>query len=87
MGEPDPFRLRWRAELRAMIGDVIRQCMTRAEAQRHFITRARERVEKQERERFTAMAEAELLSVRESNFARYRVRPSEYYAWKHAWSE
>ncbi|MCP4680564.1 MAG: Fic family protein [Deltaproteobacteria bacterium] len=86
MGEPDPFRFRWRADLRAVVGDVIRQCMTRAEAQRHIMTRARDHVDEQERERFTGMAEAELLSVRESNFARYRVRLSEYYAWKHAWS-
>ncbi len=63
------------------------QHMTRAEAQRHLITRARECVDKRERERFTEIAEAELLSVRESDFARYQARPSEYYAWKRAWFE
>lgn len=87
MGEPDPFRLRWRADLQAVIGDVIRQCMTRADAQRHVLAWAREHVDKKERERFTGMAEAELVSVRESNFARYRVRPSEYYTWRRSWIE
>ena len=87
MGEPDPFRLRWRNDLQLLIGDVIRQCMTRSDAQFHVAAWAREHVDEHERERFTTMVEAELLSVRESNFARYRVRLSEYYIWKRAWTE
>lgn len=80
MGEPDPFRLKWRNDLQAVIGDVIRQCMSRADAQRRVTVWAGVHVDEHERERFVTMVEAELLSVREGNFARYRVRPSEYYA-------
>ena len=87
MGEPDPFRLRWRADLQALVGEVIRRRMTRADAHRHVAAWAENHVGEEERESFTAMAEAELLAVRESNYARYRVRPSEYHAWKIAWSE
>jgi hypothetical protein len=87
LGEPDPFRLRWRNDLQSLIGDVIRQCMIRTDAQRHISAWVRKHVDEHEQERFIAMVEAELLNVRESNFARYRVRPSEYYAWKGAWSE
>ncbi len=87
MGEPDPFRLQWRNDLQSLICDVIRQCMPRTDAQRHISAWAKEHVEGHERERFIAMVEAELLNVSESNFARYHVRPSEYYAWKGAWSE
>jgi Fic/DOC family protein len=86
VGEPDPFRLRWRNDLQAVIRDVIRQCMTRADAQRYVIAWDREHVDEQERERFTTMVKAELLSVRESNFARYRVRLSEYHVWKQTWT-
>jgi fido (protein-threonine AMPylation protein) len=86
MGEPDPFRLRWRTDLQAVVSDVIRQCMTRADAQRHIRVWVRAHVDEPDRERFTIMAETELLSVRESNFARYRVRLSEYHAWKRAWT-
>lgn len=87
MGEPDPFRLRWRTDLQAVVGDVIRQGMSRSDAQRHLGSWAREHVNEEERERFSNMAEAELLSVRESNFARYRVRLSEYHTWRRAWTE
>ncbi len=87
MGEPDPFRLRWRADLQRLVGDVIRQGMTRGEAHHHVSAWVSVHVDDRERERFTVMAEAELLGVRESNFARYRVRPSEYHAWKIVWNE
>lgn len=87
LGEPDPFRLRWRADLQSLVGDVIRQCMTRGEAHHHVAAWTRLHVDAQERDRFTVMAEAELLGVRESNFARFRVRPSEYHAWKIVWNE
>ena len=50
LGEPDPFRLRYREQLREL-------------------------------------AEAELTSLHEGNFARYRIRPSEFAAWWQAWEE
>ena len=74
------------SSLQTLVGEVTRRCMTRAEAHRHVVTWAKAHVGEAERERFTAMAEAELLGVRESNFARYRVRPSEYHAWKIVWA-
>lgn len=45
-----------------------------------------EHVEEQERERFRAIAERELLSLHERNFARYQVRPPEFAAWQEVWS-
>ena len=39
-----------------------------------------------ERERFREVAERELLGLHEGNFARYRVRPSEFAAWREAWT-
>ena len=40
-----------------------------------------------ERERFRDMAEAELLSLHEGNFARYQIRPSEFAAWEQVWGQ
>ena len=37
-------------------------------------------------ERFREAAERELLSLHEGNFARYRVRPSEFEAWQEVWT-
>jgi len=40
-----------------------------------------------EREKFRDMAEAELVSLHEGNFARYQIRPSEFEAWQQVWKE
>jgi len=86
VGEPDPFRVRWRSGLQTVVREVIQQRMNRTNAARHLQAWASEHVSEQEYQRFTSMVEAELISVRESNFARYRVRPAEYYAWRSVWS-
>ena len=38
-----------------------------------------------ERARFKEIAETELLSLHEGNFARYQIRPSEFRPWQEAW--
>ena len=40
-----------------------------------------------EREKFRDMAESELVSLHEGNFARYQIRPSEFAAWQEVWGE
>ena len=35
--------------------------------------------------RFVELAETEILSLHEGNFARYRLRPSEYQSWRANW--
>jgi hypothetical protein len=38
-------------------------------------------------EKFRDMAESELVSLHEGNFARYQIRPSEFETWQQAWGE
>jgi hypothetical protein len=40
-----------------------------------------------EREKFRDMAETELVSLHEGNFARYQIRPIEFEAWQQVWVE
>jgi hypothetical protein len=42
-------------------------------------------IDPEDRERFAELTEAELVSLHEGNFARYRVRPSEFAAWQNIW--
>ena len=85
LGEPDPFRVRHRAALREVVGAVVRGRMDKKQAAAHVNAWSREHIEEQERERFREIAERELLSLHDRNFARYRVRPSEFAAWQEAW--
>ena len=86
LGEPDPFRLQYRSELREVVGRVIRGRMDKKQATAWVAAWIRERIDPEHRERFREVAERELLSLHEGNFARYRVRPSEFAAWQEAWT-
>jgi hypothetical protein len=37
------------------------------------------------RKRFRELAEREVLGLHEGNFARYRIRPSDFVAWQAVW--
>jgi len=88
LGEPDPFRFKHKAALRQTVGEVVRGRMDKKAAAGYI----RAWVEKNgipepEQETFRDMAEAELVSLHEGNFARYQIRPSEFEAWQQVWGE
>lgn len=85
LGEPDPFRLRYRTALRDIVSSVILQGMEQISAAQHIASWATENIEEIDRAQFIEAAETELLSLHEGNFARYAVRPSEYDAWRKVW--
>ena len=86
LGEPDPFRLRHRAALREIIGEIIRGRMDKKAGAAHVAAWAQGKIDAGERDRFTEIAEAELLGLHEGNFARYQIRPSEFEAWQKVWN-
>ena len=85
LGEPDPFRMRHRAALRELVGVVVRDCMDTRQAATAIEEWVGKSIAEQERERFREMVERELLSLHEGNFARYRIKPSEFAAWQEGW--
>ena len=85
LGDPDPFRQRHREALRQLVGDVVREHLNRKEATKHIAEWLNSNVAVDERGRFREMAESDLLSLHEGNFARLGVRPSEFAAWQVAW--
>ena len=87
LGEPDPFRLRHRAAIRRLVGEVIRMRMHMKKANTHISAWVEEHVDASERERFREVVERELLSLHDGNFSRYRVRPSEFAGWQAIWRE
>ena len=86
LGEPDPFRMRHRAALHEVIGTVVRGRMDKKQAVAQVSVWTQEHIEEPERERFREVAERELLSLHEGNFARYQIRPSEFSTWQEAWT-
>ena len=85
LGEPDPFRLRYREQLREIIADLIQSRLSRNDVATRIGDWATKRIDPDDRRRFAEIVEAELTSLHEGNFARYRIRPSEFAAWRQIW--
>jgi hypothetical protein len=73
----------WR--LKEVVAAVVRNALDK-KAAAAFIRREAEKLpEASDRKHFAELAETELTSLHEGNFARYRLRPSEFSAWQKDW--
>ncbi len=86
IGEPDPFRLKHREELRHVVSTVVRSQCTREEAFKYLEESSPENLAADERAKFIDVAQDEILALHEGNFARYKIRPSEFEAWQKVWN-
>ncbi|NML42104.1 Fic family protein [Chitinophaga sp. G-6-1-13] len=86
LGEPDPFRLKYREAIRELITEIISNAMQQKEAMAIIQQKATTLPEK-DQAKFTEAVETELLSLHDGNFARYRVRPLEFKQWKDVWGK
>ncbi|MGH8702753.1 MAG: Fic family protein, partial [Burkholderiales bacterium] len=75
MGEPDPFRLKYRRNLAAAVRAVV--------VERQPVARALESqaLAAADRERLHSIVLAELERLHEGSFARFGIRPAEYASW------
>jgi Fic family protein len=85
LGEPDPFRIRYRDLIRRAVCEVVQNKMNKMEASQAIQRFAKENVPSADQNRFIEIAEIEVSSLHEGNFARYRIRPSEFFEWQKTW--
>jgi hypothetical protein len=86
LGEPDPFRLRHRVALQAIVGEIVRSRMDRKTAAAHIASWVGQHIDAPAREQFRELAEREIIGLHEGNFARHRIRPSDFAAWQAVWT-
>ena len=85
LGEPDPFRLHHRQLMAELIHEIVCERMDKKAAVAIIRRQAAQSVPAEDQLRFDELVETELMSLHEGNIARYRVRPSQYQAWKQTW--
>ncbi len=85
LGEPDPFRLRYRTLVAEIVAEIVRSGMDKKAAAAFIKQRAIEGVPQEERARFIEVVETEAMSLHEGNISRYRLRPLQYQAWRKTW--
>ncbi|WP_199417126.1 Fic family protein [Chitinophaga silvatica] len=83
--EPDPFRLKYREQIRTLIAEIVSNAMTPDEA--IIIIQAKSlKLPTEDHQKFVETVDTELLSLHEGNFARYYIRPTEFKKWKEVWN-
>lgn len=85
LGEPDAFRLRYRVLIAETVSEIVHGGMDKKTATAFVQQRARERIPAGDQARFVEVVETEIMNLHEGNIARYRLRPSQYQAWKATW--
>lgn len=86
LGEPDPFRLRYRLQIFDTVADVVRSALDKERAIAFVALQAQRHLPEADRHRFVEVVETELMSLHEGNMARYRLRPSEFDVWRRGWN-
>ncbi len=81
LGEPDPFRLRYRTDIKTIVREVVLAGKTIQEADAQIRAFADAKLPKEARTRFRTVVETELASLHDGNYARYQLRPSEFAEW------
>jgi hypothetical protein len=82
MGEPDPFRLRYRAQLREAVRQIVRASRSVPEVRKGIVDYLEAVVPTEDRIRFQAVVSQELRNLNDGTYARYALRPSEFEGWK-----
>lgn len=86
LGEPDAFRLKYREEIRNTVGKIVSNALNKDEASSVVKTDS-QNLSEEDQSKFIEVVETELLGLHDGNFARYRIRPSEFAAWKIRWEK
>lgn len=86
LGDPDPFRLKYREGIRHLVTEMVTGAMSKNIAIGIIKGRAAQ-LPKEDQSKFVEVVETELMNLHEGNFARYMIRPAEFKAWQEVWNE
>lgn len=82
LGDPDPFRLKYRSEIGTVIREIVQQGVSEAEAENWTAQRIADEIPAGDREQFLTTIRVELRCLHDGNIARFRIRPGEFTNWK-----
>ena len=84
LGQPDPFRLRYRELIGKTVANVVQDRMNKTAANAYVDAQANE-LPMAHQARFREVSATELMALHEGNIARYGLRPAEFLDWKKTW--
>lgn len=87
LGEPDPFRLRFRTIIFETVANIVKKCLNKKEAASLIKIKANQDLPPNDQKKFIETVEQELRALHEGNIARYKLSPAEYLAWYAIWQQ
>lgn len=85
LGEPDPFRTRYRSLIKGVVTSIVCGCLDKKAAVATIKKYANESISSADQARFIELVENDLRGLHEGNIARFRIRPLEYKNWHKNW--
>lgn len=85
LGEPDPFRMKYRNLISETVARIVRDCMNKTTAIAFIRENAQISIPLEDQSRFIEATERDVMSLHEGNIARHRLRNTEYAAWHKIW--
>jgi Fic family protein/DNA-binding transcriptional ArsR family regulator len=85
LGDPDPFRLKYRDLIVQVVTEIVHGCMHQKEAIVVIRKRAKELVPSADQLRLITQVERTLMTLHAGNIARYRISLREFEAWQKGW--
>lgn len=82
MGQLDPFQVRYRDQIRQGIFHIVEHKMNKSAAFRFIGQFAHEKIPSQDCHQFIEVIQAEISSLHEGNFARFKIKPSQFFEWQ-----
>jgi Fic family protein len=83
--EPDIFMERYDAIIKQTIHEIIQQKITKEQAITRISLLAEKQIAANDRTRFINVVHTELLALHDGNIAKFKIKPTEYYAWQKVW--
>ena len=85
LGEPDPFRLRYRRDIGECVREVVLKSLSKEEAVGYISQEASRRVGPEDQSRLVEMIEGELKALHMGNIVRHKLSLGEFEKWEKLW--
>ena len=82
LGDPDPFRLRYREQISEAVSSIIRGQLHGETREERITEFTRSHVPESDRKQFSEVVETELTCLHPGSIARYGLRPAEFTRWQ-----
>jgi len=87
LGNPDPFRVRYRNEIKELVREIVTNKMNKQQATKFIQDWVYHNLEKADRIKFVETIEIELLDLHVGNIQRYKVSQNQFETWQSFWSK